>query len=1085
MKDSFMLSYTDDELSSYSDEAWYRACTLRERLAPGLPQLVPTDEDRQANWRLQRWKNERPYQHGIDFHKRLAEDDLTENGLFALLQEKASLLQARLTKSAWMTELERTLLSADRIALSEFLRQAGATVGPEIRCIDAFSPLINAGITRLREAIQALADRYPSLPFASERVLLLLLPGLLSTFLTCSLKVFTLELHVARLQGKLSGRTSEERFDEFVNMLLCQDQLSILLAEYPVLARQLQLAADFWVSNSLEMFERLCADWPELCALFAVDGDPGQLSEITGGVGDTHCGGHTVTALRFSSGLRLVYKPRFLMVDMHFQELLRWLNERGDHPPFRLINLMVRERYGWSEFIQAESCASVAEVERFYERLGAYLAVLYVLDATDFHFENLIAAGEQPMLIDLEALFHPRIGSSDNIPLPLQPFQRSVMRVGLLPGRVFSKNEYAGLEVSGVGGYGGQQSLYPVAQWKKLNTDEMHLVREHTTLAGQHNRPRLQGEEVDVLDYNQAIMRGFASMYRLLMREREALIAGPLQRFASDEVRLVVRPTAYYTQLLQESFHPDLLHDALDHERYFDNLWLATRQQPYLESFIQAERSDLWSGDIPLFRTTPGTCTALSSDGECIDGGFEEPSLEVVKRIIEELDEADLRRQCWFIEASMATMLLGKSPQRWRNAVLEHPSHQESTRERLLQEACVIADHICNMALFEGDSANWIGLSMVNDTQWSLTPLTPELYNGIPGIVLFLAYLGKITSVSRYINVAQAGLNCLHIQMEQAEQTLKLIGGFGGWGSLLYLYTHLAVLWNEPSYYHRAEQVVTRIGQLVEHDEVLDVIAGSAGAILALASLNQVVPSANNLAVALQCGEHLLTRAIPALTGIGWARKPEQEKPLTGFSHGAAGFSYSLMVLAEWSKDSRFKEAALAAMAYERATFSPATGTWPNLLLPTSGIGEIQGSEGQMCVWCHGAAGIGMGRLASLRYLDTAEMREEIAIALEQVEKTGFMMNHSLCHGSLGNLDALLIAARILDDPAYEQKVRLYGGLILDTFPQNGWLTGVPLSVESPGLMTGLAGIGYQLLRLAEPELVPSVLLLAAPPGQW
>jgi lantibiotic modifying enzyme len=38
----------------------------------------------------------------------------------------------------------------------------------------------------------------------------------------------------------------------------------------------------------------------------------------------------------------------------------------------------------------------------------------------------------------------------------------------------------------------------------------------------------------------------------------------------------------------------------------------------------------------------------------------------------------------------------------------------------------------------------------------------------------------------------------------------------------------------------------------------------------------------------------------------------------------------------------------------------------------------------------------------------------------------------------------------------------------------------MPLGAETPGLMTGLAGIGYGLLRLAEPERVSSVLLLEA-----
>jgi lantibiotic modifying enzyme len=40
---------------------------------------------------------------------------------------------------------------------------------------------------------------------------------------------------------------------------------------------------------------------------------------------------------------------------------------------------------------------------------------------------------------------------------------------------------------------------------------------------------------------------------------------------------------------------------------------------------------------------------------------------------------------------------------------------------------------------------------------------------------------------------------------------------------------------------------------------------------------------------------------------------------------------------------------------------------------------------------------------------------------------------------------------------------------------------GVPLNVETPGLLLGLAGIGYELLRLAEPERVPSLLTLAPP----
>ena len=53
---------------------------------------------------------------------------------------------------------------------------------------------------------------------------------------------------------------------------------------------------------------------------------------------------------------------------------------------------------------------------------------------------------------------------------------------------------------------------------------------------------------------------------------------------------------------------------------------------------------------------------------------------------------------------------------------------------------------------------------------------------------------------------------------------------------------------------------------------------------------------------------------------------------------------------------------------------------------------------------------------------------------------------------------------------------------ILADIRANGYRCGTPLGVETPGLMTGLAGIGYGLLRVAEPQRVPAVLVLA-PPG--
>ena len=95
--------------------------------------------------------------------------------------------------------------------------------------------------------------------------------------------------------------------------------------------------------------------------------------------------------------------------------------------------------------------------------------------------------------------------------------------------------------------------------------------------------------------------------------------------------------------------------------------------------------------------------------------------------------------------------------------------------------------------------------------------------------------------------------------------------------------------------------------------------------------------------------------------------------------------------------------------------------------------------------------------------------------------RDGLSENHSLCHGTLGNLDALLVASRVLGEPRWLEQARRGAAPVLDAVEQRGWLCGSPAHVETPGLMTGLSGIGYQLLRLADPDRIPSVLLLDPP----
>jgi type 2 lantibiotic biosynthesis protein LanM len=1069
---------------------WYQALTLTERLAS-----LHTVEGKTSNFdvnavlaerRMQRWRSQTPFTKNPYFEQRLEMDGITEDEFRYLLGEPIEAVCDRLPKPpAWLVEIVQAFSRppcSNKLSLPEALqnyKRAGF--------LNAIEPLLAQGRDRLHEGVQALESMHSNLPFDASTVEEVLFANLPWQLLWIMDRTMVLELNVARLQGFLHGDTPEERFDSFCERL-CQREVAIaLLQEYPVLARQIKICIDNWVSFSLEFLNHLCVDWEAILTTFSPEHDPGVLVQIYGSLGDKHRGGRSVLIAEFSSGFCVVYKPKPLSVDVHFQELLTWVNQRGDHPPFRLLKILNCNTYGWVEFIAAQGCTSPEEIQRFYQRQGGYLALLYCLEATDFHNENLIAAGEHPVLVDLESLFHQHPKQIDDTAIDqiaaLSIMEYSVLGVGLLPRRVWLNAESEGIDISGLSGKEGQISPTPLPYWEGEGTDEMRLKREQMEMPGGQNRPTLNDTEVDVLAYTEALVTGFTKIYELLLKHQNELLSedGPLVRFAEDEVRILIRPTRTYTRLLLESFHPDLLRNALERDRFFDRLWVPIEENPYLVKVIPAERKDLEKGDTPMFTTRPNSRALGSSSNEQIADFFVESGMDLVKRRLQQLSEQDLARQIWFIRASLTSLSIGVAQKQWQTYHLIEPKTTVD-REQLYLAAQAIGERLEALALPNENDVNWLGLILTKERYWSPVPLGIDLYDGLPGITLFLAYLGAITQEPRYSKLAKATLKTIRRQIERRKASITWIGAFNGWGGLIYTLVHLGVLWNDSALMAEAEAIADLLPPLIEQDKQIDLAHGAAGCIGSLISLYCCVPSERILATAIQCGDYLITRAQPMEQGIGWVIADVGKTPLTGFAHGAAGIGWALLELAALTNEERFRIAALKAIAYERSVFSPEAGNWPDFR--ELGIYKSATNDGQndfMTAWCHGAVGIGLARLRCLQHLDEPESRNEIDTALKTTLAEGFGSNHSLCHGDLGNMELLLQASEIFGDPQLRSQTYRLAGAILDSISKHGWLCGNPLGVESPGLMTGLAGIGYGLLRLAEPKRVPSVLVLEPP----
>ena len=1049
----------------FGDPAWREVFSLAERAeilrdAAGEP---PAERAEQAPSRGQRWRSETGLLDEALFAERLAGDGLTPALFLRALAEPASTLAALSPEPPeWLLELSRAFTQGTALP-------PGLADG--LGFLEALHPLIAEGHARLAEGLRGLAGR--GAPLDGEAVAASLVRHLLERLRWMAERTLILELHVSRLEGKLSGETPEARFASFIESLRDREQALAILARYPVLAREAARRVTQWATLSLETLERFRADRDALVRHVFGGRDPGALTALVPGRGDRHDGGRTVTVLTFASGLRLVYKPRSLAVDSWFQELLLWLNERGARPELHPVRVLDRGTHGWMEFISPAPCSTPEEVGRFYERQGAWVALLYALEANDFHWENLIAAGEHPVLIDLETLFQPMW--PDRGPAE-DPAALTVLRTGLLPWH-FQNDGFTTFDLSGLGATAGQKTegRFPV----DAGTDRMRLALTLLESPGRDNQPTLDGVPVMIEGHHESVLAGFRTLYRLLARHREALVApdGPLGRCGDLPIRFLVRDTTVYAHLIHHSNHPDFLQSGLDRTRLFDRLWLEASNSRSLSRLVHDEAAELARGDTPRFGAWAGSTALRTGNGRTLQGFFSESGLTRSRRRIAALGEEDLARQEAFVRASLEALL----PAAERFAWTWHPLREEpepAAPARLLAAARSLGRRLSTLAIRSDGHVSWLHMHAVPDRR-VLQPIGVDLYDGLAGMALFFAHLAARTGDGDAEELARSAVAAMRWHAGRTPPALGNIGAFSGWAGIVWTLTHLGLLWREPSLLAEAEGLAgERLAPLLGEDRHLDLIGGAAGAIAALLALHRHRPAAETLALAVRCGEHLLAHARQDGRGTTWPPPPGGgDVPLTGLGHGAAGMAWTLASLARETGDERFHAAARGALAYERSWYSPERRNWPDLREDR----RENGAAPFLHAWCHGAPGIGLARIATRRVLGDADLETEIRAALASSREEGFGGSHCLCHGDLGNLDLLLTASRELGDPALGEAAGRLAAGILERIEAEGPRCGGSADQEIPGLLTGLAGIGYGLLRAADPERVPSVLLLDLP----
>jgi type 2 lantibiotic biosynthesis protein LanM len=828
-----------------------------------------------------------------------------------------------------------------------------------------------------------------------------------------------------------------------------------LFEDKPVLLRLMASMTRQWIDTTRELIARLAVDMSTIRREVIGSDTACRVSTIEGRLSDPHNFGRTVQILGFEDGSRVVYKPKDLGVDAAWRALVNRLNDSAPPMELRAMRVLVRENYGWTEFIEHASCDDPEDFRAFFRRAGAWLALFHVFVGVDMHQENIVATGSHPVPIDLEMILQSadtRMQSDDDssaaFASAMQEIIDSVLTVGLLP----AYGRHSTSEVFVIGGVHSNSMPRVTVRWSDVNTDAMQSLKMVDSAMTVTNVPFVDGLRARLGDHLDELMSGFGDYARFLRRQDPHVL---IDDFAELVARRVIRPTRFYTGVLARLRDPRTMDDGAiwsaqadfgarlaDWESDTDPMWPLQRD----------ERLSLVDLNVPHFTTTTDLDRARARLGALTDDLIDW-QIELIRQ------NTDLLRRQSSVRDLLPTPAVGRA------------------EPMFAAEANALASKLSAYAVREGSGAAWIGLDWLGDTEVSqLVVLGPDLYNGACGVALFLAAHAAVTGDTSSQTLARSALAGLrhHLRGRNPARMARSLGiGAGlGVGSIVYGLAVIADLLDDDAILAdacAAAQLIT--DDAIAADRQLDVLGGGAGAILGLLRLYRQTGAEHALSLAEKCGRQLLANDRVGMPGQRTWVTPAFGRPLNGMSHGAAGYAYSLQALATATRCAEFAGAAAECLAFEESTFDVDKRGWADLR-------DMAGAAFP-CKWCYGAPGIGLARIAMTRLagVPLASCVTDIDRAVDGVELGWPAPTDTVCCGTLGSIEFMWEAADAVGRDELRDRATQRLLTVVETARAAGeyrWSSGT--GRFNLGFFRGIAGVGYTLLRAVEGSL-PNVLI--------
>lgn len=866
-----------------------------------------------------------------------------------------------------------------------------------------------------------------------------------------SAEVLVKEYHLLREDNKLCGTSREERLAFFYNCYACDKKYArSILLKYPVLQRLLKQNACNYISECIEIIEHYRDDSEVIRKSF--NQHFGSILHISLSNGDTHHG-KSVAIIECEYG-KLVYKPHSLATDVFYSAVIAKLNEIVTNDDLHLPYLKHQRSinygtYGWQEYVQQKDCRTLKQLHDFYARCGMHLALFYLFNTVDIHYENLIACADTPYFIDTETLI--KCETSDMLTAyEGKMINNSILASNLLPSNVGDPN----FDVNVSALFTGKEKSNNLKTSVLVADEELDWVytTQYFEVADSVNELAFHKANGDPFAMKEHILKGFRVSLFAIRGNKDVftlLING--YDYSDLRIRQVLRPTYVYSNFLSAGHCPQFLVSEEEHDALFDILMEQFELSGYGYMRVAEEIRQMRVDDVPYFYTPFDSCALYSNQKVICPNYFAVSPKNVFIQKLGSLNDDTIEYQTRFIEMSFLCQSSTDELNKWtinmdRNFSPDAP-------------ILSIHEYVSNLRRYFIHQQNneWeiFVLPYIKGSKFIIQTCEPELYHYGGIIQLFAAY-GKNYSNKSYIEMARnmiLPLNTVFEKMESVGKVQYSHSVFNGIGALCYLNYNLYKITNDLYFLDTcnfiSQYCCRYLDTFLDTQFPGDYLNGESGLLYLLWKIYED-SMLSNIA---------FTVSHTALSSISEKYYEQVTKhsdfcETYGLAHGYAGYALTLSQMYKIDRQKKYKAASV------------------NLMKKIDSVSKDELS------WCRGKFGIYLAQALQNNNLEINPTTKVFSTVYDDfIHLCNSESRTCLCHGRSGALDVMLTLQQYGIDVS--SKISSNESMWKMAFYEKSWKeikTFDTVDYQYESFMLGTSGVAYSLLRLTSD--IPSVLSL-------